>query len=82
MKFLLEYCEKQANFHYNFINSSGVMNQPLSTNGYFPITIVTDEIHENKEFTKLMDMLSFKKLPFEKVREVVLLWLLDNEDRW
>ena len=82
MKYLLEYNDKKSEFYYNFINVSGELNHKQSKVGSEPVVVITDELYHSKDFNTMLDSLSERRAPMEQVREVIMLWMLDNEDSW
>lgn len=78
---LLEYEESSGCFHYNTMFNGG-MDYPIFSNGYRPVTIMNRRVAVDKGFHALICDVIRNRYPYKDVVEKVVLWALNNQDKW
>ena len=75
---ILEYNEKEGQFHYNSSYKDGAFRQLPCSYGWMPITVLPDCYCADKEFTDLLDKISKKKLSFQDAAIAVYAWFSEK----
>ena len=78
---LLEYEETTGCFHYNTLDGE-VMEYPIFSNGYKPITVMRRKTAQDRGFHALICDVIRNRYPYKDVVEKVALWALNNQDKW
>ena len=78
---LLEYEESTGCFHYNTL-SGGMMDYPVFSNGYMPVTVMCRDVAVDKGFHALICDVIRNRYPYKDVVEKVAIWALNNPDKW
>lgn len=81
--FALEYRQgkEEGSFHYNLVYDKE-FDHKLLTSGYYPVTIMPENVTMNESFLKLQGRLARRNAGIEEVISEVFKWAANNQEIW